>query len=185
MAITHTDRLGLTLIGDPELVTPDVLREANDDDNTILDDLALYSEGPIGSRPNSTPSNPGLAGRFYKSTNENPQVLYFDHGTGWVPVARSNGALTTHATTHASAGTDPLYKAGARSPGTTDGGGRISDTVTHGLGATPSAVLVQLHAQDVMHYTANVTALSSTTFSVDFATTVAGFSVSYRWVALR
>jgi microcystin-dependent protein len=42
---------------------------------------AMFSQGPIASRPVSTPGTPGITGRFYYATNENR--LYFDFGTGW------------------------------------------------------------------------------------------------------
>lgn len=83
MATTFTTRNGLIVIGDPELVTPDVLREANDANAAILDQAVLYDEGPIGLRPESSPSTPGIAGRIYRSTDETPRVTYRDTGTGW------------------------------------------------------------------------------------------------------
>jgi len=51
-----------------------------------LDGAAIYSQGPLVSRPVSTPGSPGIAGRFYRSTDETPSVLYVDTGTGWISV---------------------------------------------------------------------------------------------------
>lgn len=188
-----TDRLLLPTIGDPEIVTPDILREAHDGAMAILKQAVLFDTGPIANRPTSTGASPGVAGRVYLSTDESTPTYYLDLGTAWIAMIRSDDTRltnartpTTHAATHQSGGSDPLYKTGSRSPGSTDGSGRLSDNgVAHGLGATPSIVIVQITGQDVMHYEHRITARGATTFSVDFATSAGGVAVSYDWIAIR
>lgn len=52
-----------------------------------LDGAALYSQGILANRPASTPSTPGVPGRFYyiegDSNPANDGVLWVDFGTGW------------------------------------------------------------------------------------------------------
>jgi hypothetical protein len=43
----------------------------------------IYGQGPIASRPTSTSGSPGIQGRIYVSTDENPKTMYYDYGTGW------------------------------------------------------------------------------------------------------
>lgn len=51
-----------------------------------LDGAVIYGQGPIASRPISTPGVPGKQGRFYMSLDENPNILYYDSGTSWISV---------------------------------------------------------------------------------------------------
>lgn len=61
-----------------------------------LDGAAIYSQGPLVSRPVSSSGVPGISGRFYRSTDENPSVLYADTGTGWVSVGSiAEGSIGT------------------------------------------------------------------------------------------
>jgi len=92
-------------------------------------------------------------------------------------------APPSHASSHASAGADSLYKTGTDSF-TTDGTGAASRTVTHGLGATPSFVHITM-TSGALDHTPQVTARTSTTFTVVFIGG-AGFSgYSYMWKASR
>jgi len=52
-----------------------------------LDNHAQHTSGTFAARPTSTGGNPGKAGRFYYATDTG--VLYLDHGTGWIEVARA------------------------------------------------------------------------------------------------
>jgi hypothetical protein len=173
-------RLGLEGVATSDAVTE--YRAAINNHRDTLDVVALYDEGPIGTRPTSSPGTPGQAGRFYKSTDESPNVLYFDYGTGWLVVARTTGALTAHASTHKSSGTDPLYKTGTGS-GTTDGSGSLSVTITHGLGTTPSIVNITPTSGLTAHTSYAVEAKSSTQFTVHFITGVATAGVGFDWEA--
>lgn len=40
-------------------------------------------EGPLASRPVSTPGSPGKSGRFYRANDGGGSVYYVDNGTGW------------------------------------------------------------------------------------------------------
>jgi hypothetical protein len=51
--------------------------------------VALDDQGPIASRPISTPAAPGTRGRYYFGTDTG--LVYRDHGTGWTIVTRIIG----------------------------------------------------------------------------------------------
>lgn len=53
---------------------------------------ALYGQGLLASRPQSSASVPGKQGRFYYATDTGK--VYYDHGFGWVEISG------THAGTH-------------------------------------------------------------------------------------
>lgn len=173
-----TDRLNLPTVGDPEVVTPDVLRETHDPAMDILQGAVLYDEGPIAGRPPSTMAVPGVAGRLYRSTDESPSRLYYDTGTAWVAIVSEGDARltnartpTAHAASHAG-GSDRLYTAGS---GFHNGVG--AEARAHGLGVTPSAVLV---VPTVNWTRFSVRDVNSSTFLPDFET-----ATNFYWVAFR
>lgn len=88
-----TTRLGLHY---PDL--PD-LADVPADIHTLvlqLDSLTPYDQGPLVSRPISSPGTPGIDGRFYRTTDETPSIVYVDTGTGWQPVgAIADGSIGT------------------------------------------------------------------------------------------
>jgi hypothetical protein len=47
---------------------------------------AMYGQGDFVDRPPSTPSTPGIEGRFYMAMDLTPRTLYYDYGTGWQSV---------------------------------------------------------------------------------------------------
>ena len=49
-----------------------------------IEKSVMYGQGALGSRPNSTPSTPGIQGRIYFGTATN--LVYYDYGTGWIVV---------------------------------------------------------------------------------------------------
>jgi microcystin-dependent protein len=51
-----------------------------------LDNVMPYGQGPLASRPVSSPATPGVQGRAYRTTDESPSVLYLDTGIGWIAV---------------------------------------------------------------------------------------------------
>lgn len=59
--------------------------------NAIDAKMVGYSEGPIGSRPTSTPGSPGVAGREYRATDTGQ--LFKDTGTGWFELGTLPGDL--------------------------------------------------------------------------------------------
>jgi hypothetical protein len=80
-----------------------------------LDDVAKDDQGPIASRPSSSPSTPGKKGRYYWAMDQ--AILYRDNGIGWdvitlsapVDPAPEVPGLRTLGTgaQQAAAGTDP------------------------------------------------------------------------------
>lgn len=73
---------------------------------------ALYDSGTIGSRPAA-----GKAGRFYRSTNETPNVIYLDTGSDWLNVSAMGddsvltAMLADGAVTAPKLATDAVYTA--------------------------------------------------------------------------
>lgn len=59
--------------------------------------FAGYSEGPIGSRPTSTPGTPGIAGRRYRATDTSQ--TFEDTGTSWIEIAAVPSTVTALPTT--------------------------------------------------------------------------------------
>lgn len=56
---------------------------------TDLSDVAKDNQGPVGGRPASSVTTPGVAGRWYTSTDETGgRRTYRDHGGGYDEVAR-------------------------------------------------------------------------------------------------
>lgn len=81
MATLTTTRLGLpSPDGDEPVAVPDDIRALA----LAIDGAAVVDAGPDSNRPESSPSVPGLAGRWYWSTDT--EQLAFDHGTGWLTV---------------------------------------------------------------------------------------------------
>jgi microcystin-dependent protein len=70
-------------------------RDIDDGFAALADDIdgkmVGISEGPIGSRPTSTPGTPGILGRLYRATDEGGK-LYFDFGTGWTEMGFASSA---------------------------------------------------------------------------------------------
>lgn len=62
-----------------------------------LDGVAMDSQGVIASRPVSSGGSPGKSGRYYRSTNESPNKLYRDHGTGYDEILIRNNDIITSA----------------------------------------------------------------------------------------
>jgi hypothetical protein len=97
-----TDRLGLPY--------PD-LDEGADGPAAIqalaeaLDGVALVDQGALASRPVSTPGSPGIVGRLYRTTDQTPNRIWFDYGTGWVDWH------PLHAAEHLAGGVDPWVTA--------------------------------------------------------------------------
>jgi hypothetical protein len=57
---------------------------------------AIYGQGTLALRPTSTPSTPGMQGRFYMATDQTPHALYYDYGTGWDAVGSlASGSIGT------------------------------------------------------------------------------------------
>jgi hypothetical protein len=56
---------------------------------TDLGNVAMDTQGAIASRPTSSVGTPGIAGRYFRSTDETPPRLYRDNGAGWDRVAMS------------------------------------------------------------------------------------------------
>lgn len=85
MPTSPSTRLGLIApadVGDAIKYLPDVLQAwvATLDPGTVV-----FDQGARTSRPPSTPGSPGVAGRFYQSTDDGG--LDYDYGTGWITVA--------------------------------------------------------------------------------------------------
>lgn len=96
----------------PTLAGSDLARDidtlVNSSLSSIDSKMVGISEGPIGSRPTSTPGSPGVLGRQYRATDEAGK-LYFDFGTGWIELgfassAHSPGDLKLTARSSAEAG---------------------------------------------------------------------------------
>lgn len=72
---------------------PDPLRSDRPDVPAHLATLAaaldvdvIYGQGALGARPNSTPTSPGIPGRFYVSTDTIPFRVDYDFGIGWLTI---------------------------------------------------------------------------------------------------
>lgn len=52
-----------------------------------------FGQGPLAGRPVSTVGAPGIAGRFYVATDQNPMLTYYDYGTGWTQVALPDSTI--------------------------------------------------------------------------------------------
>lgn len=78
-------RLGLHGVATSDPATE--YRTAINNHRDTLKQAVLYDQGPLASRPTSTASTPGIAGRFYRAlddTTGGPSgTLYVDYGTGW------------------------------------------------------------------------------------------------------
>jgi hypothetical protein len=53
-----------------------------------LDNVTPFGMGLLSARPASSPSTPGIQGRWYFAT-DTPTVVYFDIGTGWQAIGSS------------------------------------------------------------------------------------------------
>lgn len=51
--------------------------------------LAMFDQGTLAARPISTAGQPGIKGRFWYATDN--QLVYYDHGTGWIQVGELVG----------------------------------------------------------------------------------------------
>lgn len=55
-----------------------------------LDKAAIISQGTLASRPTSSGGTPGINGRYYLVRGDavaaNNNVLWYDYGTGWIPI---------------------------------------------------------------------------------------------------
>lgn len=173
---------------DWEELDVDEIPKAITDNAKALLLAALYDQGAIGSRPAAGSTNV----RFYRSTDESPSVLYLNTGSTWVPLVRGDDDRLTnartpvaHASSHASGGSDPLYKTGTAS-GTTDNFGVFTATITHNLGAVPSFVGVSLvSGQTAATVVAQVTSKTSTQATIQILTAVATHPVTIEWMAVR
>jgi microcystin-dependent protein len=79
----------------PTLAGSDLVRDIDTNVNSALtaidSKMVAISEGPIGSRPTSTPGSPGVLGRQYRATDQGGK-LYFDFGTGWTEMGFAGSA---------------------------------------------------------------------------------------------
>src|SRR5580765_8093893 len=61
-----------------------------------LETSVMFTQGALSARPVSTPGSPGKIGRIFATTDQSPNVLFWDLGTGWFPVgAIVSGSIGT------------------------------------------------------------------------------------------
>ena len=102
-----------------------------------LDGVAFDDQGPVASRPTSTPGSPGKKGRYYFATDEG--VLYRDTGTSWVGINAAGAADGPAAIpTLRSLGTGALQAAAGNDPRLSDQRTPLDGSVT---GAKVAAAL--------------------------------------------
>jgi hypothetical protein len=188
------------------------LREAIAGNAQKLRHAVLYAEGPINERP--APGVIGREYRSTDETPA-PGRIYKDIGTAWaridaptssagadVEALRALGTAagqalpgnhasvtnartpTTHAASHAAGGSDRLYTAGSSS-GATGGTGWLTLNIAHGLGMTPSRIAITPTSGITANFAYEVSAKSSTHFTVTFTTSVSPHTVHFEWQAFR
>lgn len=85
------------------------VRDIDEGIGFLADDVdskfAGYSEGPLGSRPPSSPSQLGIAGRLYRATDT--EQVFLDTGTLWVQISRMRAAYSEVLTSQAQASAGP------------------------------------------------------------------------------
>src|SRR5580765_110919 len=51
-----------------------------------LETSVMFTQGALASRPASAPGTPGKTGRLFATTDQSPNRLFYDYGTGWFDV---------------------------------------------------------------------------------------------------
>jgi hypothetical protein len=138
-----------------------------------------YSEGTLAARPAAALA---LAGeRYYRATDQAGSPLYLDIGTAWVQVT-GDTAVGGGPAPHKSGGSDRLWTSGDAG-GTTDGNGRLTANINHGLGVTPSRIGITPTANLTSAYQFMVDTKNAATFTAEFIVGVAGWPVNFSWQA--
>lgn len=84
---------------------------------TALETSVMFTQGALASRPVSTAGAPGKTGRLFATTDQSPNRLFYDYGTGWFDVGAlvagsvDNNALAALAVTAAKIANDTITAA--------------------------------------------------------------------------